>query len=219
MARKLKFIVAAALLAVSATAANATTVISLSALTTANQFLNLDLGINFSAASSFRVDSLGAFTNGTSPIAVRLYAITTPPPGTMNSTGMLLASASVTSAPAPGQNYAFTAIAPIVLGAGLYQITASYSDPGNGNYNPNSGPGPAVLFNTLGGVLAFSADGYNFPGSGGVATTIDGVSQLSYGAGTFTATAVPEPAMWAMMVLGFGLVGMARRRAPAVVAA
>ena len=38
------------------------------------------------------------------------------------------------------------------------------------------------------------------------------------GAGDFTASAVPEPQTWAMLLLGFGLVGFARRRQTAVAA-
>jgi hypothetical protein len=39
------------------------------------------------------------------------------------------------------------------------------------------------------------------------------------GSFTFASTAVPEPASWAMLVMGFGLVGVATRRRKVVVAA
>jgi hypothetical protein len=54
----------------------------------------------------------------------------------------------------------------------------------------------------------------------GRSTTFTGVYSLgdSSGSGTFTIT-VPEPATWAMMILGFGLVGAAARRRQAPTAA
>jgi hypothetical protein len=43
--------------------------------------------------------------------------------------------------------------------------------------------------------------------------TLSGINfQLTGGAGTFTLSAVPEAATWAMMILGFGAVGTALRR-------
>ncbi|HYZ48614.1 MAG TPA: PEPxxWA-CTERM sorting domain-containing protein [Sphingomonas sp.] len=47
--------------------------------------------------------------------------------------------------------------------------------------------------------------------------TLNGLDfELTGGEGTFTFTIVPEAATWAMMILGFGLVGAAaRRRSPA----
>lgn len=191
--------------------ANATTVVSLSNLTSANQFLDLDLGINFTVTAPVTINKLGAFTNGNSAIAVTLYKLTSV------TTGSAIAAASVAGAPDAGSNYAFTAIAPITLGPGLYQINARYIDPANGNYNPNSGNTATVLFNTYGGKLAFAGSYYNYTGTNSIATTLDGVSQLSYGAGTFNA--VPEPQTWALLVLGFGMVGIAARRRKATVSA
>lgn len=56
---------------------------------------------------------------------------------------------------------------------------------------------------------------------GAVPFTLSGINfQLTGGAGTFTLSAVPEAATWAMMILGFGLVGtIARRRRRASVRA
>ena len=43
--------------------------------------------------------------------------------------------------------------------------------------------------------------------------TLQGINfQLTGGAGIFTLSAVPEAATWAMMILGFGVVGTALRR-------
>ena len=53
---------------------------------------------------------------------------------------------------------------------------------------------PGLPSTTTGLILQFGPDGMN-----------NGVTSLTY-------SAVPEPAMWAMMIAGFGLVGAARRR-------
>lgn len=203
-------ILAAAALAFTATSASAVTVVTLSNLTTANQFLDLDLGINFTVNNAVTVGSLGAFTNGSSPIAVTLYRLTS------TSTGTAVSSATISGSPDAGSNYAFAAISRVTLTPGLYQINARYTDPANGNYNPNSGNTATVLFDTLGGRLAFSGSYYNFPGSGTIASTLDGVSQLSYGAGTFAV--VPEPATWGLLIAGFAMVGVAARRRAALTA-
>ncbi len=203
-----RFALAAALVfaAGSSSVGAVTPIVTLSNVTVANQFLDLDLGIDFNVTSAVVVDSLGAFTNGSSPITVTLYKLTS------SSTGSVVTSAIVGGTPVAGSNYAFTSIAPITLTAGSYQIAARYTDPGNGNYNPNNGNTATVLFDTLGGRLGFTGDYYNYPGSATIASTLDGVSQLSYGAGTFTATAVPEPATWGLLIAGFAMVGAASRR-------
>jgi hypothetical protein len=193
---------AAISLAAIALPAQASTVITLSNPTPANQFLNLDLGINFNVLDPVVVNRLGAFTNGTSPINVTLYNLTT---------NSVVTFASITGTPAGGSNYSFVSVAPVILTPGIYQINARYNDPANGNYNPNSGNTATVLFDTFGGKLTFEGSYYNYPGTDGIATTKDTVSQLSYGAGTFDVTAVPEPTTWAMLILGFGMVGFGLR--------
>ena len=55
---------------------------------------------------------------------------------------------------------------------------------------------------------------FAFGGPGGLGTQANGRFNnfTARGSGDFTADMVPEPETWAMMLLGFGLVGFARRR-------
>ena len=59
----------------------------------------------------------------------------------------------------------------------------------------------------------FGAGTYTFSITG------DGVGGLPAGLGLRLDSAIPEPASWAMLIAGFGLVGMAQRRRAAVVSA
>jgi hypothetical protein len=200
----------------------AATVIALSSgKQTANQFLSLDLGINFIVLKPVTVTALGAFTNGSSAIPVALYS-------DLDKVTPLL-QMLVTGTPAQGSNYAFASVNPLVLAPGAYQINATYINSGNGNFNPySSNPNSTtVSFNTLGGALALqpfipgesSGSSYNYPSiyTTAYAATRDYPSPYGYGAGTFKATAaVPEPGSWALLMVGFGVIGIAARRKAAV---
>jgi hypothetical protein len=168
-----------------------------------------DLGLDFTVNSPIVINALGAFTNGTSPIAVTIYNTTSE---------AAIAGLSATVTGVAGTPYAFVSIAPIVLGDGTYQITASGWNANNPEYNPDQSPyseqsnGPQASFNTLGGALTQGGAYYNFPATNGFATTFDQFT-TTYGAGDFVASAVPEPATWGMMLLGFAGVGfLAYRR-------
>jgi hypothetical protein len=165
--------------------------------------LPLDLGMNFNVTGGVTVTSLGAFTNGSTDLSVSLWNVTT---------NTQLALATIPQG-TPVGNYLFTAISPLTLPTGLYQIDVLYNSNSNTDYNPFEGAGPSTSFNSFGGALSFAGDYYNLHGNGSLATTLDTFSTNQYGAGTFTVTAVPEASTWAMMVLGFGGVGfMAYRR-------
>ena len=155
----------------------------------------LDLGMNFTVNSSVTVNSLGAFTNGSSDIVVRLYDLTTP---------SLVATTTVGS-PVGSSNYAFNSIGPVILTPGLYQINAFYNSTSNVDFNPyeSGGSAASVVFNSLGGKLSFSnGDYYTLGGNGlSVASTHDLPSPNGYGAGTFTVT--PLPSTWLMLLSGF----------------
>jgi hypothetical protein len=193
---------AVAAVAASISPASASTVVfGLSNTVSTNQPASdfpLTLGMDFTVNSSITVDSLGAFTNGTSPLDVKLYNL---------STG-LIASTTV-GAPVAG-DYAFNTFGPpVTLTPGNYQINAVYLSSANGDFNPFEPGGGAAspVINLLGGKLTFLGDYYNLDGNGGIALTHDLLSPNGYGAGTFTVSAVPEPSTWAMMLLGFAGVG------------
>ncbi len=189
-----------------ATAFAATQIFSLSSYATANQpGLPYDLGMDFTVNETVIVYSLGAFTNGSSSIPVTLYS----------SAGNDLASATISAEPPSGSNYAFSTLAtPVTLTPGTYQIEAAYSSDSNGDYNPlyNLG-GSTVVFDNLGGSLTFLGDYYSHGSTGAMATTFDALSPNGYGAGSFLASAtdVPEPSVWTLMLVGFGALGAMRR--------
>jgi hypothetical protein len=203
--------VALALSAGLAGSANAAVVFSLSQPTAPNQFLSLDLGMDFTVNTPFLVGQLGAYTNGSTPLTVSIYEF--------SSTATQIVSATIDSAPVGGgSNYVFSSITPIVLAPGNYQIVVDGYGSANGDYNPDQGGSAAVVFDSFGGALAQGNAYYNYPSTGGPADTLDVPVQSygnAYGAGTF-GPSVPEPASWALMLIGVGLVGggLRMRRAP-----
>ena len=111
------------------------------------------------------------------------------------------------------------------LGAGSY-VNFSYDTSAN-NFVPTAIPGSVGTYSgTLAGVNAALNDGFFFdplPSEADPAGTgSDGIYALynTGGAGapytSITVAAVPEPAAWGLMVLGFGLAGAALRRRPRV---
>ena len=159
--------------------------------------------------STVSVSALGAFTNGLSDISVRLYSATG---------GAALASETISPGTLDADQYSFVSLgAPLLLGPGNYQITASGYNALNELYNPDGGTAAGsttnslVSFNTAlsGSISGFAPNTgafYNVPPPGSIATTLD-VYTPNYGAGNFIASAVPEPAIWAMLMLGFFGVG------------
>jgi hypothetical protein len=108
----------------------------------------------------------------------------------------------------------------VILTPGEYQLaTWGYSN-ADSNYNTyGSNPGP-VTFDSLGGALVADGTRYSMPGGAGSLATIQDNGLTRYGAGSFLGGAVPEPASWAMMLVGFGGLGaVLRRRRRAVFAA
>ena len=93
------------------------------------------------------------------------------------------------------------------LAAGNYYLTWSLA--GNANL---SGPWTPVLPGSEG-----TGNAYQSAGGAAFSPLADAGSSLSYGLpftinGTVVTSGVPEPATWAMMIVGFGLVGGAMRR-------
>ena len=61
----------------------------------------------------------------------------------------------------------------------------------------------SILLNTMSGVQTLVVNG--------IATTTPGTNARFAGVITFTPGAIPEPGMWALMILGFGFIGGALR--------
>ena len=107
-----------------------------------------------------------------------------------------------------GAAYVFQSITPVTLGPGTYEIAAwNYGAGGDSNFNYGfiqSGNGGPITFNSLNGAL--TADGSSYAYTAGGVGNIPDDGTTRYGAGTFVATAVPEPATWAMLLIGlFGI--------------
>jgi hypothetical protein len=95
-----------------------------------------------------------------------------------------------------------------VLGAGgatIFSISGSALPPSNGNQSASETNRRVNFIAGAGEIIT----GLKFT-STGIAFEFD--SFAAEAAGTGTGTAVPEPASWAMLIAGFGLVGAARRR-------
>ena len=130
--------------------------------------------------------------------------------GVYDSSGNLLASASVTAASTLEDGYRYTAITPLVLAPGNYYLmgtTYSAGDTDGWTYQ-------AAAFTTNAATTYIDS----FFNSDATATTLmfpdSEASTRQYLEVNFqTGTTVPEPATWAMMLVGVGAVGaMSRRR-------
>ncbi|MFZ4689062.1 MAG: PEPxxWA-CTERM sorting domain-containing protein [Polymorphobacter sp.] len=163
--------------------------------------------MNFTVNTATTFNLLGVFDNGADgivgPVSVGVYDATT----------QLFVSPVVTfSNFANSSSYATQRVTPFLLAAGNYQLAAwGFSDTDN-NYNSvftDSHPASAITFNSLGGALTATSVAYSTGTPGDFATSIE-ESATRYGAGTLGI--VPEPATWAMLIAGFGMVGFAMRR-------
>lgn len=119
----------------------------------------------------------------------------------------------------PGDNHTYTITSPgtfgvykasDLLGPAATQTRLGFIFDGNGSngialesnaYNGYSG---LTSFATTAGSVYYSAASFD--------TTEGRINITGFTGGTFGATAVPEPATWAMMLLGFGMVGFGLRR-------
>ncbi len=210
----IKLLALAALLATTAPAVAAVTLVYDTGPTTGgNQAWGGTLGLDFDVNTTVHVIGLGSFDAGrdgiTNDIFVGIFSY---------STGLLIAPAiNLNGTANTGGAYDTVAIAPITLAPGHYQLASwGYNLGADTNYN-NAGPGGPVTFNGLSGALTGIGTHYsNFDAPGVFATNQDyGITR--YGAGTLIGY-VPEPAMWSLMVGGFGLIGAAMRRRNALTA-
>jgi hypothetical protein len=98
--------------------------------------------------------------------------------------------------------------------SGTASLASSYGTLMLNELGSNTGPGygDPSFSSSIDVTDAYQNDGAFIHGL----TTL-GLQNLSYTAAISSATAVPEPAVWAMMLGGFGLLGAALRRKPAAV--
>lgn len=172
-----------------------------------NQPWNGTLGLNFDVNAPIVITSLGVFDDSSDGLQATL-AVTIFDRATQQQlfSPVIFSSGTANT----GNEYIFQSIAPLILRRGAYQLAAWNYDANEQNYN-NSGPGGPITFNDLGGRL--TAVGTSYSNAGGVYGNQPDVGLTRYGAGSLMAAAIPEPATWAMLIGGFGVVGGAMRSA------
>lgn len=114
---------------------------------------------------------------------------------------------------ANGSDYNAGNFTPFANGVNAVLILTS-GQTGTLNFIANGGSAPLFSFDLTG---LFTANGQGALPGGGLtltnATQIDGTTIAAGSSGTLSVTAaVPEPGTWAMMLVGFGAMGVAMRR-------
>jgi hypothetical protein len=213
--RIMSLAIAAALLAGSTTAMAATDLVyDLSPAVAGNQAYGDNLGLDFTVVNPFTVFKLGAFDDGSNGITTNIFvgiwsldtqAYVTP---LVNFNG---------STAAPGSAYALKSIAPVTLAAGNYSVVAYGFNGANRNFNTNisgqNGNSP-IVFNSFGGALINGQS--RFGGGANPSSGTVFAFESAFAGGTL---AIPEPGTWALLLTGFGMVGLAARRRRPLVAA
>ena len=154
------------------------------------------VGFQFSTASAISVQSLGWYaTTGTLLASHQI--------GIWDLSGNLLGQATVTPGAADGTGFRYTAVTPFTLGVGSYLIGGRDAAADGDNYLTG------VSGLTTGTGIAFQGAAVSASGSGFAApTVISANSGGRFGPNfTYAVAGVPEPATWAMMMIGFGAIG------------
>lgn len=210
--------IAAVPVALAATGANAATVFDTPTSTLGNQVFTGGVGLDFAVNSPVVITALGAFDAGAkqfnTDVMVGIYNLTTSSfvSPLVNFNGHTAAS---------GNAYAFQSVQPFTLVSGNNYSVYAYGFSDN-NLIYNSGfadpKNSSIVFDNLGGALT---NGFGRYGGMDPKNDLTVGYSSEFGAGSFVATAVtavPEPATWAMMLMGFGMIGVGvrSRRKPTV---
>lgn len=130
--------------------------------------------------------------------------------GIWNTSGVLLGSATLSAGAVDATNVRYIGVTPISLASGTqYFIGGRDTSGDNDSYLTsvsNLVTDAAITFN--GSAASAGGDGFAFPGS------INNISTGGrFGANfQFSVAGVPEPQSWALMIVGFGMVGGVMRR-------
>ena len=160
------------------------------------------LGYSFSLSDAVSVNALGYLNDSL-----------THQVGIWNSSGDLITSTEVLGSDLVVGHFQWHEISALTLAAGNYVIAGEFL--GNGNQiNTNLRGVFSIPQYSYGTDLQIQGSGLNFPTlSTNGAYGPNGIMNVSFSVGD-TVPAVPEPASWALMLVGFGIVGAAMRRRP-----
>jgi hypothetical protein len=167
------------------------------------------LGFAFSLGSAVTLDALGVWEDDLG----HSHQV-----GIWDASNTLVASATVLSTDVVSGHFRWASVSPIVLAAGTYVIGAQYVGGSGGVFASDAqGVTTAPGFTWLGDRQTGGA-GLNQPT---YQNNNYGTNGIPYANLSFTGGGggVPEPATWAMMIVGFGLAGAALRGRRTVTAA
>ena len=170
------------------------------------------LGFEFSVSSGQMLTALGAYDSGADGLAGAADV------GLWDTSGNLLASAVVPAGTGGTLDglFRFTSIAPFALVGGTHYVVGAF-EPSDNASSLGTGQGGTGSINPL--VTIYEDRFSNFNSAFSYADTSDGNLGGAWLGGNFElgGGSVPEPASWALMLIGFGGLGAALRRRRATV--
>ncbi|MEQ1547464.1 MAG: PEPxxWA-CTERM sorting domain-containing protein [Chakrabartia sp.] len=163
------------------------------------------VGFTFSTSSNLSVTALGWFAQNGAVNASHQV-------GVWNAAGTLLGSATVAPGVPVGADFLFTSLTPFTLASGQQYFIGGRDLINDGDSYVTSVSGltvsPQITF--LGSAVSTRGSGFAFPSSINNITT-GGRFGPNFEFTDLGTGAVPEPATWAMMLAGFGMIGGAMR--------